>query len=190
MKKIMIACAVVVMAAVAQAASIDWSFTETANNSKNPVDLSGYTAYLFTESAWNTFAGLDSDQKTLANFKGYTDSAAITGSAQGSTRTKFTTGVLSTEGATGNYFIILANNDGYTASASLSATAYASATEQHTPASWTITAGADPLQQSNFTAFASGTVEPEGPTGDVPEPTSGLLLLVGAAALALKRKVA
>lgn len=190
MKKIMIACAVVVMAAVAQAASIDWSFTETAQNAKNPVNLTGYTAYLFTESAWNTFTGLASDEQTLANFKGYTASAAITSRTQGTTRTVFETTTQTTEGESGNYFIVLANSEGFAASGALAATAYTSATEQHSSAAWGISAGADPLQQSNFTAFASGTVEPEGPTTDVPEPTSGLLLLVGAAALALKRKVA
>jgi len=177
MKKLIIAVAVIVAGVAAQAASVDWAFTETANNSSSPLDVSSYTAYLFTQSTWESFTALDASEQTVDNFKGWTGSASVTKTAQGTTRTKFTTGTITSTGESGSYYIVLANDDGFVASSLLSATAYTDPTMSHDAASWTISVASTPLSSASMTSFSA-----------VPEPTSGLLMLLGVAGLALRRR--
>lgn len=176
MKKLLIAVVAIVVGVAVQAASVDWAFTETANNSSSPLDVSSYTAYLFTQSAWETFTALSETEQTAANFTGWTDSAAITKSAQGTSRTKFSTGTVTSTGNSGNYYIVLSNGEGFVASSMLAATSYTDPTMSHDAASWTISVAATPLSPASMTTFS------------VPEPTSGLLMLIGVAGLALRRR--
>ena len=166
---------------VANAASIDWSFSEQARDSSNPASLDGYSAYLFTHSVWEAAVAAGVTADTFADTS-YADTASLTKTTGGTTTTwsKWATNSPETwtddAAASGNYYIVLYNGEKFTASSAIAATAYASAQEAHTAGSWAISVSKTPLAASDFS------------TVNVPEPTSGLLLLIGVAGLALKRK--
>lgn len=179
MKKLIMAIAAVACAFGVQAASVQWQFTESAQNSKNPLDISSYTAYLFDSAAWTTVlasdvgAGID---KEIFD-QNYSDQKNLTYSVLGNNvGKKWDTGVVTSDGVTGSYYIVLADDNGYIASSALTATQFENPTDQHTIAKWNIGATATPIQSVT------------GSFANVPEPTSSILLLLGMAGLALKRK--
>ena len=180
MKKLIILAAAIVVAAVTQAASVDWSFSQQALDKNNPASLDGYSAYLFTSAAW-TGALASEDGITTGLFDTALDSASLTKTTGGSGANTWNRYVTNTQtwtddaAASGDYYIVLFNGSNYVASDKLTATAYASSQEAHTAANWAIAANKTPLSSSSFTAA-------------VPEPTSGLLMLVGLAGLALRRR--
>ena len=176
MKKLLTAVAIAISAVALNAASIDWAFSEMAMNSASPYSLDGYTAYLFDAATWEGFSSVTADTfKDSAK-----DSQGLTYTSLGGGNVhQWTTGTQTwtdTNAASGNYYIVLFNGTDYAASSSIAATAYASAQEAHTSAAWSIAANQTALAASNFTAAS------------VPEPTSGLLIILGMAGLALKRK--
>lgn len=173
MNKLIMSLAMVAAAFSMHAASVDWGFAEMSQTSKTPYDLDGYSAYLFTASTWEGFAEVTADA-----FSSAVDNAALTKTTMGTALVQWQTGNQTwtdDKAVSGNYYVVLFNGKDYTAG-SVSATAYASAQESHTAGLWQITAANTPLAASNFTAAS------------VPEPTSGLLILLGMAGLALKRK--
>ena len=192
MKKIMIACAAVAIAAVAQAASINWSITNVYSpaDSTSKVATGTVSAWLFvTANTTDVTTGipvttlaavqavLDSGDLTglssLAATHGnntaagnFTGATGLTGFSSGSL-TAFAVVVDSTDLATAeNYFLV---SGGATKSAT-----FTSAT------------GMKALAWADQTSYTQGV----GKWTAVPEPTSGLLMLLGMAGLALKRKVA
>lgn len=174
MKKIMFtllaACAI---CATAQASAVDWQFT-TKNTS---TAATGGTVYLILGTA-GTYASVD-DVIAAA-----VDSAAI--SATGS---KLGTGSQTWDTATGtvgstasfSYVLVDAGQTGYYVAATGLTGTYYDPDDALTPrpqgmAKTVSTA----ITADSMTSFSGG--------GGVPEPTSGLLLLVGGAMLALRRK--
>lgn len=194
MKKIMIACAVVAMAACSQAAMVYWSFADSAsdNSSKNPPwtyftdsgknDLTGYTAYLILDSAWDSSDVAGSLAKATA-------SSALKTSTITATAANFKTGTLTANklddktyvpGTTADFRVVLANGDKYWASdkiADVSILETDSIATEFTAAS---------VNFAKETAIKAS--EMKSMSSDVPEPTSGLLLLLGMAGLALRRR--
>ena len=192
MKKLMIACVAVAMAAVAQAASINWTISNVYSpaDSTAKVAANSMSGWLFvTANSTDVTAGipittmaavqtvLDSGDLTglssLAAAHAVNGSAGNIGGATGLTGfssgslTAFAVVVDSTDLATANnYFIV---SDGTTKTAT-----FTSAT------------GIKALAWGDQTSYTQGA----GKWSAVPEPTSGLLLLLGMAGLALKRKVA
>ena len=147
------------------------------------MDLSGYTAYFVLASDWT-----DGKFETLDNNK--IDTATINKSVSGTTTT-YTTGAIesTTSMAAGSdkktFTIVLVDDSDHTHyyAGNTQATVYeAGATSGVTQGSWSM-AGTAALSVTQFNAntFADAST-------DVPEPTSGLLLLVGGAMLALRRK--
>jgi len=178
MKKLMIALAVAASAVALNAASIDWQFSEMARDSASPYSLTGYTAYLFTQGTWNEALaeGITADtfNSAVAN-KALEFTAG--GTAPNTTSTWKTNKQTWTDESaeSGCFYIVLVDSGKteYKASTTLTATAY-EGKQTHTTASWALTVANTPLKKTDFTA--------------IPEPTSGLLLLLGMAGLALRRK--
>ena len=181
MKKIMVLAAAVLIAGFASAAQVQWSFTGV---SQDPVGTAynGYTAYLCDASVYSAFALAadladgDFSKLSTAGFvqatsgtiqQGTTASAKIAATykggdyATGSSHTFYTL-VLNAAGDEATYFTISAD------------------ATKTTPSSGS---GYLLMSYTNLSANAQTAW-----TEVAPEPTSGLLLLLGVACLALKRK--
>ena len=177
MKKIMIAAAMVCVAAIVQAASCNWAteYTMVVGESEERATNIAYT-WAIIESTTGDFSAFSFDSGTLVG-----GTALATGNSSvelyGKSSGSFT-------GATaGNYYALVIHtteNGGY----------------------WGISDGimaaADPSDATGNTlmdmTFANGTdvfgYGESAMVANVPEPTSGLLLLLGMAGLALRRKQA
>lgn len=178
MKKIMIAVAAMAMAVAANAASVNWQVSASTAQV-------GYTVYLMAgdvTSSWESLADIQAaaiDSGAVAKISAR--AAGVSGTATDAALTK-----------TGNFYYIIVNTDAsqYAVSGAYAGSKYAYDMTATPPES----APADIPQFNSANATFSDWAKTDDPitppSGDVPEPTSGLLLLVGAAALALKRKVA
>ena len=174
MKKIIMFVAAVVLAVAAQAASVNWnSGTITLNDGTKAGKgaVNGYL-YLVSQSEYNA---LDfSDSKSVYDFY-KAKTATATGSSNKSGIVTLTT--TANIGDTQYAVIIYENSD---ASQFILSKGYDSGNElggQNNIAS----TGLISAPGATSSASTSGG-------GDVPEPTSGILLLVGGAMLALRRK--
>ena len=181
MKKIIIALAIVATAAISQAASINWSIannafpkadTDTVNTSRT----ANYTVMLFAESSradvMSILGAGTTDGLSALAFVDATKTK-VTGKASGVV-TDVSAGaqtVFAVVFDTFNSEMTLADAKNYITSSSITENSY-SGTDAATSLDFT----AANFATSNWTAMA------------IPEPTSGLLLLLGVAGLALRRK--
>ena len=199
MKKLVVGLVAVCAAVAAQAAYVDWQYE--GKNAKNDTSwgdstsaaANGLSAYLLTAADWTSIkdtakaesdiAGKALDSSTLIYEKTVKSVMYYTTHADGKT----TGGARQVSVADGeaNYYVILANDSGFSVVAdNVKITGYSDPTSMGnglTPGA-TVTGATNPAA-SAFTAYATG-----GGTDPLPEPTSGLLLLVGGAVLALRRK--
>lgn len=185
MKKLMIAFAAVAFAALAQAATVDWAFS-----SKNTIrtysggDGASIAVYLLDTAGTDyakTIAGLADGTVTAANItseKAYLGtgttgaSGAKLGKASGSV-TVANPGV--DYSMVFVYFETVESKDYYYLSSAATGKSYDGSAEY--PSGTTVSWASDAYSASNWHA-----------TSAVPEPTSGLLMLLGMAGLALRRK--
>lgn len=168
MKKIMFAVIVAFAAMFAQAATVKWSTGGFANgfNDETGTSLANSTAYTVTAILWDATGNTKLDEMSLTTANaGGAYAGQFTYSAAASTDYMFSA--------------IIAKNDG-TATLEMEKASFS------TPASGTkqlnIATGANFATTGN--KWASGGWETTG----IPEPTSGMLLLLGGAMLALRRK--
>ena len=186
MKKLMIALATVAMAAGVQAAAWNWSSSSAAVTPGGSDPLSGANIYLFfgydSSSAANTAKGeLLTSLRAGNAISGYTQSATL-GSDGTLSLTEFTGpegkkyafAVILADDAAGNSYMLQTANKNATGmdvgeaqlAFDISSTTLKDIDTTGTGAGWYMTKAASP----------------------VPEPTSGLLMLLGVAGLALRRK--
>lgn len=178
MKKLIIAVAICVAAAISQAAALNWKLSGITETPDAAI-TAGCIAYWMDASTYDAFMGLESS--AVASFcKETYDYSATTTISRGkgtvnSTNGSWTYDKENPETISG-YIVVFdagdASNAKYYANTSV--------VEKVVPSSGNITAYMD------FAANTSGWNEIQ----SVPEPTSALMLLVGLAGLALKRKVA
>ena len=177
MKKIMIALAAVALAVSAQAASFSWKTTATGKlyEAGTTTLLASGTAYLFDSAAVSQQAVLDavlggSDLSSLTSLS----SASVANGAISTTNFDW-----GSAGDTLNAFVAIVDGDNVFISATTGKMGDASATAglQYNLKS-----------ASQAAASASTSFSSAGWYAAVPEPTSGLLMLVGLAGLALRRR--
>ena len=193
MKKLMFIAALIA-AGLAQAASLDWSISPKSFLMPDDSKPNGATVYLFDTAAegYSTFAsdlaggklGDSISADTFTGAKGYLGSGTTYSSTKAS-QLNVNYGKASgtvTVGSVGDYNLamIVYDNGKYMISGVTSGTSYADNPDDGAAAGFT--AGII----SSGSSWATYT--PSGSQGDIPEPTSGLLLLVGAGMLALRRK--
>ena len=193
MKKIMIAAAIVCVAVISQAASFSWKTGGTGTNqvfwdNGSAKNLHATTAsavvYLFDATVVSQDALLTYLRANRSNKISDKTSVATSGLTDAS---KLTAVNNISYGLAGNdytfYMAVLDAEGNIFLSSSVVAAGQASST---TDISFSGVKGAT---QTSFTAFKSKTFEAGGAGWyAVPEPTSGLLMLLGMAGLALKRK--
>ena len=186
MKRLMFALVSAVIAVGTQAASVQWSSNINGATTASPaIGASDYMVYLLDNSQWDTYV----DSTTKKMDKAYLTAAAFDSATytNPSGTTRLETGARTASGidaASINYAIVLVNAD---------ASQYAvlktgdSATYSGTQSPVTISAVNTTGARINGTA-SSGNLTWN--AVDVPEPTSGILMLVGLGALALRRRKA
>lgn len=170
MKKIMFALAAIAMAISAQAAQVAWQLAGDSS-------MNGYSVYvLLGDTAKTDWASVD--EVAAAALAGGTGTIAKNGRNYSVLGTVNDAAI--TKGDSVSLYYVIVNGDQFATTAPYDASASV----------YDISAGDSPvnaisksgtgLSYSGFTGGSGG--------GDVPEPTSGLLLLVGGAMLALRRK--
>ena len=191
MKKLMVICATIAMAAAAHAAAIDWSVANNSWTLKNGSKAaSGTTVYLIDATASSTlFASVGKDGSFNAAQAGVFGSAA-TVNGKGSVTTVTAKSDALVAGKSYDFAILVIDtaSDAKQAYALISGASTQTAYDPNAtpPAPTSVGFGATQFSSPTTSWTQAGGSSPE-PT---PEPTSGLLLLLGMAGLALKRKIA
>ena len=163
MKKIIIAACAVALTTIVNAASVSWGVSGGKST-----DL-GTSIYLLTQYS-----------ATYDSLEAFEDSAISVGTiAKSGPNYKVATTAVANDAVTktGNYYLAIVNGNDITildVSKDMAAKVYDPEAQETNPGAFTTT----------LTAIKGGSISAE----VVPEPTSGLLLLVGIAGLALRRK--
>lgn len=183
MKKLMFMLAAVAIAATTQAASVYWTCTNVKDSSGNAVSGLAYflTTDMLSYSDAQALAGKGADAITtaLGSAYSYSGTSGAFGKASGA--------------AVANATLGLADSSDYTAYLMIFDTATVTDASNFyltTTKALSTLEGADDLAQVKWgtqstPSQAAGAWKA---VSDVPEPTSGLLMLVGLAGLALRRK--
>ena len=184
MKKLLTLVSVAIAACAVNAASFTWGFTSDSIEDSSGNYIDGGTAFLYLGAASTSGTSLNIGGLTLLAtagqnaeyWYGNTDTSALSSSdalastAAGQSYTLIlveTSGLATADGYTGNY-IAVTGSSAQGSIPSASETVYYAKFE-------------------NATAFSAANWT-NGSIGAVPEPTSGLLMLLGMAGLALRRK--
>lgn len=180
MKKAIVTFAAVIMAAVAQAAACSWSTSGTIyQNDGTSILGNAYTAYLF-DTATISQGDLVTGLRNGGSITDYSAMSTYSGSAVKVPTTSFTQA--SDKDITAYFAIVMddyvyISNDKYAKTADVGTASFAFGSQST-------------ISKSVFDANTSYSSAGWYSTTAAPEPTSGLLLLLGMAGLALKRKVA
>ncbi len=178
MKKIIMALAVVAIATVGQAAAFAWSTTGTIHPATDSSATLSFTAYLINSSTI-TQGDLLTALRNGGSITDYSALSTFTGSGK-VTSTKFNFDIDTGKNLSA-YFVIV---DGDNVFLSKTVTKAAQATSDATLAFASQSAASSSVFGSDVAYGAAGWYG----TAAVPEPTSAMLIVLGVAALALRRK--
>jgi len=181
MKKLIIALVAITAAIGVKAAAVDWSAVINGATSSG-INLSNYTAYFIDNATWSTVWSEDAGTAGKLQSSALTSALGSAGFAVNGTKGDTGTQSFTTSAASIEYKILIVNNtdDTWAILGSGTATSYDPQSSSGVLAGVTTT-GARVLGTASSGNLTWGTVS-------VPEPTSGLLVLLGIAGLALKRK--
>lgn len=191
MKKMIMAAVAMAAAISMQAASVDWTLGRNAFKNYGDTQNAGGTTLYLLNTASSSYAALISgigDGSIKA--ADISSSAAYLGTAttanRGSLGTTTTSHDSLTAGETYSLVFVAFNDnaDYFYTSAAKNASAWDATGEYSQDLASVATWGTDDYASSGWTAISSGDT----PTPVVPEPTSGVLMLVGMGVLALRRK--
>ena len=194
MKKLIIAVFAICAAVAAQAAAANWKATASNLYAGNATDKFTGTAYIFeagTMSQAALFALFDAGTAIGTSTAGYAGSATIASGTMG--QTNFTFGEQSTAETTQNYsfYFVVVNSDDIYFSNEKPMAANGTATSKNVGFGTQASASMFSNQAAGEGFHGAGHWSTHASSGGgepVPEPTSGLLILLGMAGLALKRK--
>ena len=187
MKKIMIALAAIAAGVAAQAATVDWSLTVTA--SATDYSAANYKVYLVDATKWDALASITAD--TFAdNTIVYGQTTFASGTGKSATSKTYATN--DKNGSKGAY--VSALSDTVVADGGSLNVYYVILDTAKDPnefyvsdkATLTGRSATGTLIDTGFASVANSAVSFT--AVNVPEPTSGLLMLLGIAGLALKRR--
>ena len=178
MKKLIMFIAVATLAVAGYSAEVTWGTgnnwikDKDGNNLAKNTELmlimaSDASAVSTALAAGNSISSYVLDTAQTSNTKGYVAAHEVSNS-------KFTAG------NTYNLALVVMKGDDYVISGAQSFTAYTTGVDEASEASFVGAQGSAPISAWGPKSGSGG--------GDIPEPTSGLLLLVGAGMLALRRK--
>lgn len=180
MKKLMIMMAVAIAAVVGNAATVTWGVTSVAASPANSAEA-GMVAYLMDGSSYSAFSTLLAGEFTKDQLTTFVTANKLYDGATTAVAGRFGTTINVAEsdgdykaGDSVNAYIVLFDTD------TLAKAEYFAYTETQ---SATVGAAGAPITLS-YGTFDAGTSGWQA----VPEPTSGLLMLVGLAGLALRRR--
>ena len=181
MKKLMIAFGMVATAISSYAASFDWKTSAVGKiyTVGSATDLYTGTAYIFDSGSYSQQTVLTAFLTSGIDFSKALDSKSVTsGKITATVGEAFDWG---TAGDTLNAYVVVIDGDNAFISSIVSGEAPAISYKQ---------LNFDLKNDSQSVAFSTGTFSSGGwySTGSVPEPTSGLLMLIGMAGLALRRR--
>ena len=188
MKKLIIAVAAICVAVVTQAATANWKASASNVYAGNATDKYSGTAYYFDAGVMSQaalFAIFEAGTAIGSSTAGYVGTATISSGTMGAT--SFSYGEQSTSASDTNdytfYFAVIKDDDIYFSNEKLmsaNATATAKTVGFGTQAGSSTFSNLAPAEGFQGAGKWSSTA--------VPEPTSGLLMLLGMAGLALRRR--
>ncbi len=184
MKKLMFMLAAVAMAASVQAAAVSWTCTNVKDSSGNKISGIAYfiNAATLSQDAFKALNGASAFNTALSGMYSWTPGTA----GKYSTAADVDNATLGLADAHEGYQVYLAIFD--TATITDSSNYYLTGLQSLDTLSGTYTASVAFGNQSTPSQAAGAWTSTTGGGSGVPEPTSGLLLLVGGAMLALRRK--
>lgn len=180
MKKLIVFVIAAVAVVVAQAAAFDWSVTQVRDGWDTGANKVDGMAYLFLVGANGvTEAGIAADISGAASSSALATTLtgkAIDTATMSAGAAANISGSVDASAPASLFFVVISGDNVYQSVATTVSTI-------ETLGSTTVAFGSQKNATNNSAAWKS-----VGGGGDVPEPTSGLLLLVGGALLALRRK--
>ena len=177
MKKIMIAVAAVMLGIAANAASVTWGVNNVTHPNAGGAPA-GWVAYVLDGADFEAFAALDGDKVAAFAAANAVATGATAVGRGGVAGISISGGSFSANEAVSSFMVVFDN-----------ASAAAAGNYAFTDVASIVISEGGANGSMGYGDFASATAANGGwQSTDVPEPTSGLLLLVGVAGLALKRK--